>query len=215
MVVALIALFISLGGVSYGAAVVITGKTIKNNTVGTKDLKNNDIRGKDVRRNTLTGSDIVESKLGKVPSSASADSATNATNADNSGTVGGVSPSALLRSDGEARSGTVLRGVYNITGGAAGAAASLGTGEISFGLRFATAPTVRLIPVAGAPPAGCSGTAANPVASPGFVCVFDQAAVNAGALNNNSPARQGVTLFFTTAGVGTGFHAGTWAATAP
>jgi hypothetical protein len=76
MVVALTALFIALGGVSYGAAVVITGKQIQNNTVGTKDLKNNDIRGKDVRTNTLTGRDIKESKLGKVPSAGTADNAT-------------------------------------------------------------------------------------------------------------------------------------------
>ena len=79
MVVALIALFVSLGGVSFGAAVVITGKSIKNNTVSTKDLKNNDIRGKDVRNNSLTGSDINESRLGQVFSATSADTAQNAT----------------------------------------------------------------------------------------------------------------------------------------
>jgi hypothetical protein len=78
MVIALIALFVSLGGVSFGAAVLISGKQIKNNTVGTKDLKNNDIRGKDIRNNSLTGKDVKESTLGKVPNAAHADSADNA-----------------------------------------------------------------------------------------------------------------------------------------
>jgi hypothetical protein len=88
MVVALIALFLSLGGVSYGVATgFIDSRELKNNTVSTKDLKNNDIRSGDVRSNTLTGSDINESRLGKVPSATSADSATSATSATNATTA--------------------------------------------------------------------------------------------------------------------------------
>jgi hypothetical protein len=95
MVVALIALFVSLGGVSYGVATgSITGKAIKNSSVGTKDLKNNDIRSGDIRNNSLTGSDVNESKLGKVPSAGSADSATSAANASQ---LGGAAPSAYLK----------------------------------------------------------------------------------------------------------------------
>jgi hypothetical protein len=229
LVIACVALFVSLGGVSYGiASGAITSRAIKNNTVSSKDIKNLTITAKDVKKNSLGGTSIRESRLGKVPNAAHADTAdaadtadtatnaTNATNAGNATTVGGLNPSGFLRSDGEARTGTTLRGVYNITGGAAGSgAASLGTGDISFGLRFATAPTVRLIATGGVPPTGCSGTSAAPVASPGFVCVFDIAASNAGALNNNTSTRQGVTLFFSTTAGGAGFHAGNWAATAP
>ena len=92
MLVALIALFVSLGGVSYGVATgSITGKTIKNNTVGTKDLKNNDIRSGDIRNNSVTGADINESKLGTVPRAASAGSASGAANASQ---LGGQAPSA-------------------------------------------------------------------------------------------------------------------------
>jgi hypothetical protein len=92
MVVALIALFVSLGGVSYGVATgSITGKRIKNNTVGTRDLKNNDIRGGDIRDNSLTGSDVNESRLGKVPSASSADTASSAANASQ---LGGQAPGA-------------------------------------------------------------------------------------------------------------------------
>ncbi len=90
MGVALLALFLSLGGVSYGVATgSINSREIKNNTVVSKDLRNNDVRGKDLRNstvagrdvanNTLKGADIDESSLGQVPSAASA---TNASNVD-------------------------------------------------------------------------------------------------------------------------------------
>jgi hypothetical protein len=101
MVVALVALFSSLGGVSYGVATgFIDSREIKNNVISTKDLKNNDVRGKDVRTNTLRGSDIVESSLGKVPSAGSADSATNATNATNATSLGGSAASAYATKTG-------------------------------------------------------------------------------------------------------------------
>ena len=89
MGVALVALFISLSGVSYGVATgfidsreiqnkTILSKDIRNSTIRTEDLRNNEVRGFDIRNstirsadvalNTLIGADIDESKLGKVPS---------------------------------------------------------------------------------------------------------------------------------------------------
>lgn len=114
LVIALIALFVSLSGVAYGVATgSIDSREIKNNAVRSRDLRNNDIRSKDVRNNeirgrdirnstvrsrdvalnTLTGDDINESRLGKVPSAASADTAAaavSATSAGNASTVGGL-----------------------------------------------------------------------------------------------------------------------------
>jgi hypothetical protein len=59
MVVALIALFLSLGGVSYGLATgVIDGREIRNNTITYKD----------VRKDKLGGGSIKEAGLGTVPS---------------------------------------------------------------------------------------------------------------------------------------------------
>ena len=49
MVVAMIALFSSLGGVSYAVA---TG------SIDSREIKNNDVRGKDVRNGTLSSSDL-------------------------------------------------------------------------------------------------------------------------------------------------------------
>jgi hypothetical protein len=62
MVVAMTALFLSLGGVSYGLATgVIDGREIRNNTITFKD----------VRKDKLGGGSIKESTLGTVPSSSS------------------------------------------------------------------------------------------------------------------------------------------------
>ena len=105
MLVALVALFVSLSGVSYGVATgFIDSREIKNNEVRsidirnneirTRDLRNNEVRGIDIRNstvqgrdialNTVTGEDVKEDTLQKVPSAMLADSATTANS------VGGV-----------------------------------------------------------------------------------------------------------------------------
>lgn len=75
-VVATLALFLALGGVSYGALRIKSGHIV-NNTVRTQDLRNNNIRSKDIRNrtiigrdvltNTITGLQVRETSLGKVP----------------------------------------------------------------------------------------------------------------------------------------------------
>jgi hypothetical protein len=93
LVISCIALFVSLGGVSYGVATgfidsreiknnEIRSRDIRNNEVRTRDLRNNEVRGIDIRNstvqgrdvalNTLTGDDVSESSLGQVPSAADA-----------------------------------------------------------------------------------------------------------------------------------------------
>jgi hypothetical protein len=67
MVVAVIALVMSLGGSAY--ALVITGKSIKNGTVTAKDIHNHTLRGNDVRHDGLGGGSIKESSLATVPAS--------------------------------------------------------------------------------------------------------------------------------------------------
>src|SRR5688572_1732053 len=57
MGVALLALFIAIGGVGYAASVA------KRNSVTSKSIKNNAIVGKDVKDDRLTGADILESSL--------------------------------------------------------------------------------------------------------------------------------------------------------
>lgn len=96
LVISCIALFVSLGGVSYAVATgsidsreirnnTVTSRDVRNNSLRTFDIRNNEVRGFDVRNsslqgrdiafNTLTGADIDEASLGKVASATQADSA--------------------------------------------------------------------------------------------------------------------------------------------
>jgi hypothetical protein len=150
LVIALIALFISLSGVAYGVATgSIDSREIKNNDVRSGDLRNNDIRTKDLRNNevrgldirnstvqgrdvalnTLTGDDVNESRLGKVPSAASADTAVAATaaaSAGNADSVDGMSVQKIFAKQLSGSSGgTIFQNDYfvlaaNCAGGNAG-----------------------------------------------------------------------------------------------
>jgi hypothetical protein len=64
MVVAVVALIMSLGGSAY--ALVVTGKQIRNNTVTGKDIRNRSLTGREFRRDKLGGRSIRESSLGPV-----------------------------------------------------------------------------------------------------------------------------------------------------
>jgi hypothetical protein len=92
--------------------------------------------------------------------------------------------------------------------------------EISFLYPVSKNPTVHLIPVGETPPAGCSGTAADPKASPGNLCVFAGLLFNAKFGNTFNPATveegagtHGAVLYLEKT-AGTHFDgAGTWAVT--
>jgi hypothetical protein len=83
---ALVALFVSLGGVSYAAATIGSAE-IKDNSIRSKDVRNKTLVGKDVKANALGGNQVDEGKLGKVPSAATADSAQEAANAQSAVTA--------------------------------------------------------------------------------------------------------------------------------
>src|SRR3954468_978803 len=116
LIVASIALFVSLSGVSYGVATgFIDSREIKNNEIRsidlrnnqirTRDLRNNEVRGIDIRNstvqgrdialNTVTGEDVKEDTLQKVPSALLADRATAADS------VGGMTPHRIAYSAAE------------------------------------------------------------------------------------------------------------------
>lgn len=81
LVIALIALFLSLGGGAY-AALQIGSRSIVNNSVRSLDVRNDDLRSKDIRNRSLTGRDLAfdslegpqvdEPSLSRVPSAANA-----------------------------------------------------------------------------------------------------------------------------------------------
>lgn len=82
-IIALVALFVALGGISWAAATApknsVATKSIKKNAVTTAKIKNNAVTGRkiksnsilasDIKNDALTGSDINESTLGVVPQS--------------------------------------------------------------------------------------------------------------------------------------------------
>jgi hypothetical protein len=91
LTIACIALFVALGGVSYGLATgsidsreiadnTIRSKDVRDNSVYSRDLRNNDVRdidirngtikGRDVAKGTLTGDNVNMAKLGQVPDAA-------------------------------------------------------------------------------------------------------------------------------------------------
>ena len=74
MVVALVALFVALGGSAY--ALVITGASIRNGSVTGADIRNRSLTGSDVALNRIGGRAIKESTLGTVPGAALADGLT-------------------------------------------------------------------------------------------------------------------------------------------
>jgi hypothetical protein len=65
MTVALLALFMAMGGSAY--ALVVTSASIKNNTIRSQDVRNGGLLGKDFRKNGVGGGAIKESTLETVP----------------------------------------------------------------------------------------------------------------------------------------------------
>ena len=105
MLIALIALFVSMGGVSYGLATgSVDSRELKNNSIRSKDIRNSQVRsgdirdgsvaGRDVAADTLTGLHIDEGELGTVRRAATAG---NATTADTATTAGTAEPRAFAR----------------------------------------------------------------------------------------------------------------------
>ena len=86
--IALLALFVALGGTTFAAATVVLpansvgAKQLKRNAVINTKIKNNAVTGAKIANDTIKGADVLESSLGKVPSASSADNATHATAAD-------------------------------------------------------------------------------------------------------------------------------------
>ena len=65
MLVAVTALVLSLGGSAY--ALVVTGKTIRNNSVTNADIRQRTLTGNDMRKDKVGGGAIKESTLATVP----------------------------------------------------------------------------------------------------------------------------------------------------
>lgn len=106
MVVALIALFVSLSGAAYAAL------TVKPNSITSKYLKDGKaVRNQDVVNDTLTGDKIQESTLAQVPSALKADSAGSAKTAGDAELLDHLDSADFLRAKATAADADRLDGL--------------------------------------------------------------------------------------------------------
>jgi hypothetical protein len=114
MIVALLALFVALGGSSY-AAVKIGARDIQRGAVGTRAIANNSVRSADIHDATVSGADVKDDSLtnadidnthlsaksaetaAHAATASSASTASNATNAGNAGKLDGLDSTAFTR----------------------------------------------------------------------------------------------------------------------
>jgi hypothetical protein len=147
-----------------------------------------------------------------------ATNATNATNAANADSLDGKDSTAY-----EQKSET-MTGVFSARGGHAGGGSNFADTQISWDIPLSVAPTPHYIPTGGTPPAACPGSAANPQAQAGNLCVYEGDTAGSAIttvcivspLNYSCPpnaaSRFGADIFFNSSG--TDFIVlGTWAVT--
>lgn len=238
-VVASMALFIALGGVSYAAVTLpknsVGSTQIKQNAVTGSKVKSSSLTGSDVKNSSLTGGDVKNGSLTAVDFSGSVQGAQGT-----AGTAGapGAKGETGGRGDrgvpgpvtGDLPSGVTLRGNYAI-GAPAGTQSGYVRTGVSFGLRLPSDPTVHKVPAGGPKPPECQGTIYMPEAAPGHLCIYQRDEIGIGTLfvcrqaSANNPdenggscddaGRTGATI--EAQPTGTSVHAadGSWAVTAP
>jgi hypothetical protein len=99
MVVALIALFVALGGSSY-AAIKIGAGDLKRGAVGSRAIADNSVRSKDVRNGTVAGKDVKDDSLTNADidnRDRQASAAGTAANAANANELDGLDSTAFTR----------------------------------------------------------------------------------------------------------------------
>jgi hypothetical protein len=227
-VISVVALFVALGGTGYAATTLaknsVGSKQLKKKAVTNSKLASNAVTSSKVKNNSLTGADVLESSLGKVPSAASADAAAHATSADTATNATHATTAGSAPVPSVLPSGQTLRGVYAVRGDATGTTNDTSASAISFGIPLAAAPTVHIITMGAATPAGCSGNAANPGADSGNLCIFEGFVFNISSVQTCSPlggtscsagvaTRFGAGILAGAAANGVFDDFGTWAAT--
>ena len=162
-VMSAIALFVSLGGVSYAISKNSVGSSqIKNGSVKSADLKNGGVQSKDVKNATILGQDIKNGTIG-------------------AGDIKKSAKDSLKGQDGKSAltplsTGERVYGTYALQG----PGPNLWTG-VSFPIPAPTPVDSLHVVIAGndtVSAAGCTGNKFNPVSAPGFVCVYTHFSVN-------------------------------------
>jgi hypothetical protein len=197
MIVACIALVVSLGGASYAAV------ALPKNSVGSKQLRKGSVKPSKVAPSTVS---LFRGQTGppgpKGETGAKGDPGSQG-EAGPPGPFPGVLPS-----------GKTMRGVYAMVDNAANVGDAY-RDAVSFGFSLPDGFLVKahFVPVGGSDP-NCPGSAPEPNAAPGHLCVFEQAGSNHTPMNIN--LRSSGAILSTFAGVaGYVSSSGSWAVTAP
>jgi hypothetical protein len=195
-----LALALALGGTGAYAAATVGSADIKANAVRSTHLKNGQVKLADVASGAVNSAKVANGSL----------------------LLADLKPGEIAKGQSEVvPSGVTLFGVYAVAGNGTG---DLAQTAVSFGQRFAVAPTAHYIKLGGIAPTACPGNAANPQAQAGHLCVYESfASDNAAGANlfnplavlESSSSRFGFGVY--TQGSGEAFYelGGTWAATAP
>jgi hypothetical protein len=196
--IALLALFLALGGTTYAASTALIGS----NTVASPQVVNGSLKTKDLSakaRKALKGNRGLRGLRGLQGTQG----AKGATGAQGIQGPAGPYPDVLA-------SGKTIRGHYNMTNHAAALGEITGA-EISFGYVLTAAPTV------GTNATDCPGTVANPTAAPGKLCLYDRQRSNVTAPDPTvfNIDAQGADIEDHSAAAGTYYDIGVWAVTAP
>jgi hypothetical protein len=221
--VALLALFVALGGVSYAAV------SLPKNSVGPRQLKKGAVTKSKLASRSVDSSKIIDGSL------QGADFAANQLPAGSEGQRGPEGPRGERGERGETGgqgaqgpagpfpdvlpSGKTIYGSYAVADYAAAAGEVVQDGQsYTFRLATDTEPVVR--PKGAPPTAECPGDVDNPRAAPGFLCVYTYVAENlaaTGGLGTDSPgtnAKTGFAVQIKSAAAGLYIARGTWAVTA-
>ena len=197
--IALLALFLALGGTSFAAATLINGSQIKKHTIA---------------KNRLTNKAIKQLKGNRGPRGAQG--------AQGIQGIQGVQGPAGPFPD-PLQPGKTLRGNYMTAGDNHGTNHS----AVSFGFRLSAAPTVNYITVGSPPPAACPGSVTDPQAAPGNLCVYELQAINVTSFRGvcdpeqsgcpfDVTNREGFAVFAQIDTAGSAMYVfGSWAVTAP
>ena len=222
MIVALVALFVALGGTGYAAF------QIPKNSVGSQHVINGSLQKVDFSKQALTA---LKGKTGPRGARGVAGAIGPAGVPGPDGATGPQGPKGDKGATGDPwpynnalPSGKTAKGVF-APGGTASGSNSIAQEGVSFGWVMAIFPTIHLIDVGAAPTTECPGTATSPAALAGHLCVYAADAANVSGVCIFNPAHtndpscmatsaRGFGIGITSAAAGDFWLQGSWAVTA-
>lgn len=198
-VVALLALFVALGGTSFAAATLISGSQIKPHTIA---------------KNRLTNKAIKQLKGNRGPA--------GAPGAQGAQGIQGIQGPAGPFPNGNMPGGNTLRGNWMAL---CDQNEPTCWTDIAFGYQMASPLVAHYIPVGTPASAACPGSGDNPLAAAGHLCVYEtiESNITEGPVdfvydqdfNPGQSGRWGAEVRLIPAAAGYYFSLGTWAATSP